>query len=54
MGNGQRGRLISAQDRKQAVELISEAVENGARLYKACEIIKFIQERSIAGKTVII
>ncbi|VDN48718.1 Integrase core domain protein [Petrocella atlantisensis] len=40
MGNGQRGRLISAQDRKQAVELISEAVENGARLYKACEIIK--------------
>lgn len=37
MGDGQRGRLISAQDRKYAVELISEAVDAGARLYKACE-----------------
>lgn len=37
MGDGQRGRLISTQNRKVAVELISEAVEAGARLYKACE-----------------
>ena len=37
MGDGRRGRLISASDRKQAVELISEAVESGAALYKACE-----------------
>lgn len=37
MGNGQRGRLISPQDRKQAVELISEAVETGAGLLKACK-----------------
>lgn len=37
MGSGQRGRLISAQDREKAVELISEAVKSGARLFKACE-----------------
>ncbi len=37
MGDGRRGRLISASDRRQAVELISEAVEFGAALYKACE-----------------
>lgn len=39
MGNGHRGRLISARDREQAVELISEAVESGARLYKACKLL---------------
>ena len=37
MGDGRRGRLISASDRRQAVELISEEVEFGAALYKACE-----------------
>lgn len=37
MGDGRRGRLISASDRRQAVELISEAVDSGAALYKACE-----------------
>lgn len=36
MGDGRRGRLISASDRRQAVELISEAVDSGAALYKAC------------------
>lgn len=36
MGDGKRGRLISALDRKQAVELISEATDSGAALYKAC------------------
>ena len=35
MGDGRRGRLISASDRKQAVELISEAINAGACLYKA-------------------
>ena len=39
MGDGRRGRLISASDRRQAVELISEAVETGATLYKACREI---------------
>ncbi|OQA25688.1 MAG: Integrase core domain protein [Firmicutes bacterium ADurb.Bin354] len=29
--------MISASDRRQAVELISEAVNSGAALYKACE-----------------
>jgi putative transposase len=28
--------MISAPDRKMAVELISEAVDSGAALYKAC------------------
>lgn len=36
MGDGRRGRLISASDRSQAVELISEALESGATLYKSC------------------
>ena len=36
MGNGQRGRMINATDRRQAVELIEEAVDAGAALYKAC------------------
>ena len=36
MGDGRRGRLISASDRKQAVELISEAIHAGATLYKSC------------------
>lgn len=36
MGDGRRGRLISASDRKQAVELISEAIDSGAALYRAC------------------
>ena len=37
MGDGRRGRLISASDRKQAVELISDAMDAGAACYKACE-----------------
>lgn len=36
MGDGRRGRLISASDRRQAVELISEAVDSGSAVYKAC------------------
>lgn len=37
MGDGRRGRMINATDRKQAVELIDEAVDSGAALYKACK-----------------
>lgn len=37
MGDGRRGRLISASDRRMAVELISEAFDSGAALYKACK-----------------
>lgn len=37
MGTGQRGRLINAQDREMAVELISEATQSGSRLFMACE-----------------
>lgn len=33
---GQRGRLISAPDRKQAITLIEEAKSSGARQRKAC------------------
>ena len=36
MGDGRRGRLISASDRKQAVELIGEAIHAGATLYNSC------------------
>lgn len=36
MGNGRRGRMINASNRRQAVELIKEAVDSGAALYKAC------------------
>ncbi|QVK17375.1 helix-turn-helix domain-containing protein [Mycoplasmatota bacterium] len=36
---GRRGRLISATDRKKAISLIREAVDNGARQEKACEEI---------------
>ena len=36
MGNGRRGRMINASDHRQAVELIEEAVDAGAALYKAC------------------
>ncbi len=36
---GQRGRLISTQDRMIAVELINEAREDGARLKPACKIL---------------
>ena len=36
---GPRGRLISAPDRKNIIELIAEARENGARLEPACEIM---------------
>ena len=35
--NGQRGRMISPSDREEAVELIKEAVDSGAALYKACK-----------------
>ena len=33
---GDQGRMISAQDRRKAVELIKEAQSNGARLLMAC------------------
>ena len=36
LGDGTRGRMINASDRRQAVELITEAVDAGAALYKAC------------------
>ena len=36
-GGGARGRMISAADREKAVELIDEAVSNGASCQKACK-----------------
>jgi len=36
---GRRGRLISSEDRVYAVELINEAVDNGARITKACKAL---------------
>ena len=36
MGNGRRGRMINASDRRQAVELIKETVDSGVALCKAC------------------
>ncbi|MCG5549048.1 IS3 family transposase [Halorhodospira halochloris] len=36
LGNGRRGRMISASDRETAVKLIDEARANGARLEPAC------------------
>lgn len=36
-GGGPRGRKISASDRRKAILLIDEAVDNRARLSKACE-----------------
>ena len=36
---GLRGRMISAQNRIIAVELINEARENGARLKPACQVL---------------
>lgn len=33
---GERGRLISTEDKQMAIELINEAFENGARKSKAC------------------
>lgn len=38
MGCG-RGRLISLSDRKLVIVLIDEAVESGARKYKACKVL---------------
>ncbi|MEW6259959.1 MAG: hypothetical protein AB1547_08625, partial [Thermodesulfobacteriota bacterium] len=37
---GARGRMISAPDRRNAVELIDEARQNGARLEAACRELK--------------
>jgi putative transposase len=37
---GRRGRLISASDRKTAIELIEEAKGAGAREFKACEVLE--------------
>lgn len=54
MGDGQRGRLISTQDRKVAVKLISEAVEVGARLYKLANGLEYIQERILVGRKMVI
>jgi len=36
---GRRGRLISSEDRAQAIALITEAHANGARKHKACELL---------------
>ncbi len=36
---GARGRLVSSQDRKVAIELIDEACAQGARKRKACELL---------------
>ena len=36
---GKRGRLISLQDREQAVALVKEASASGARKHKACELL---------------
>lgn len=36
---GQRGRLISAQDKARAIELIEEACEAGARIKPACGVL---------------
>ena len=36
---GKRGRLITEKDRSQAIILINEASNNGARRFKACEIL---------------
>lgn len=38
---GKRGRLISAQDKMTAMELISEACTAGSRLRPACELLEF-------------
>ena len=42
---GSRGRAISASDRSEAVTLIDEAVNDGARLCKACKVLN-ITERT--------
>ena len=36
---GCRGRLVSAQDRQQAIDLVQEACASGARKTKACELL---------------
>ena len=36
---GGRGKLIRALDRRNAIELINEAVKNGARLSQACRLL---------------
>lgn len=38
---GQRGRLISLEDKMQTIELINEATKNGARKNKACAVLDF-------------
>jgi len=43
---GQRGRLISASDRKKAIKLVEEAVKAGARQRKACQELG-ISERTL-------
>ncbi len=37
---GRRGRLASPEERAQAILLVKEAQENGARKHKACEILE--------------
>lgn len=36
---GSRGRLVPAEDRKQAIELVQKACASGARRAKACELL---------------
>jgi hypothetical protein len=36
---GKRGRKIELRERKKVIALIEEACSNGARLFKACEVV---------------
>lgn len=48
---GSRGRLIGKEDRQMAVTLIGKAVESGARLYKACEVLEITSRTYNRWKT---
>ncbi len=37
---GRKGRLIQLTERQKAVVLIKEAINNGARMHKACDVLK--------------
>ena len=40
MGSGRRGRLISAYDKQETINLIDDARRSGARLESACELLE--------------
>ena len=42
--------MIPAEDRKKAIELIDEAVSNGARRFKACETLGISVRTTIRWK----